>query len=215
MEVLQGNQDNSNCPRCDEPGEDTLHVVTCQHPNAQDQWKKSNKRLNEWMKKKKTDPHLRTQLLAMFTNWYKNGRFEPLDYTLPEYRDAIQEQSQIGGFNFSLGRISTKIIQLQHRFLKTTSSRSTGLTWASGLIIELWDISWDMWMHRNDVRHDPDSSINKIERESLLAKVQHEMELGTTSLLHEDHYLLSTPFENIQQWDFPQIRGWLKLLQQG
>ena len=215
MAVLRGHQDRSNCPRCDEPGEDTMHVVTCQHPTAQDQWILSNRRLNKWMIKHKTDPHLRIQLLSMLTNWYKNGRFEPTCYTKPEYREALQEQCHLGGFNFMLGRLSTKLVQLQHQALKTNNAKSTGLTWASGFIREVWDISWDMWLHRNNARHDPQSIRNKMERETLISRVQDEMDTGTDGLITDDHYLLNNPLATIQTWDFPQIRGWLELIRQG
>ena len=70
-----------------------------------------------------------------------------------EVREAIAEQDQIGWWNFSLGRMSTKFAPIQSRHYESLGLRRTGAVWARKLITELNEILWEMWEHRNHVLH--------------------------------------------------------------
>ena len=64
---------------------------------------------------------------------------------------------------------------IQSRYYARIGSRRTGERWLASLIIKLWDISWDLWQHRNDVLFDKQQSI-LIDRE--LQHIVDEFEEG-------------------------------------
>jgi hypothetical protein len=51
-----------------------------------------------------------------------------------------------------MGRMSLQWKAVQQRYYEWLGKRNTGKKWAMALIQKVWDVSWDMWDHRNNVR---------------------------------------------------------------
>ena len=109
-----------------------------------------------------------------------------------ELRAALEEQDSIGWFNFLLGRISSKLTVLQDSHFKTIGGTNTGLRWTTALIKKLWDISWDMWEHRNGIAHDRAHPWKLQARQELLATAREHRSLGIESLPPEDHHFVTS-----------------------
>ena len=133
------------------------------------------KELHQWLLKQQTKPELRRLICMAIKNW-KTG--QPITSAKEHLRELIQEQTKIGWHNFMFGLVSKRWAVLQHKEYRRLRSQRTGLCWVSALIQKLWDISWDMWMFRNNVLHKG----NKIEEyhdpESLRAEVIKTFRLG-------------------------------------
>jgi hypothetical protein len=54
MELRRKHWDHSNCPRCGEPDETTLHILTCTDQRAKEQWQHLLCKLSVWMTKHHT-----------------------------------------------------------------------------------------------------------------------------------------------------------------
>ena len=152
--VKWGIQIDSDCPRCGEP-ESTTHVLTCQAASAKEQWNKSIGILRKWMKKQTTLPQLQDKIIENLSQW-RNG--EPLSYPdeghiWPHIHQATYDQTEIGWGIMLEGCISRHWKEVQEEYYIWLDRRNTGRRWAELLIVKLVDVAWDMWEHRNHVRH--------------------------------------------------------------
>jgi hypothetical protein len=86
------------------------------------------------------------------------------------------------------GCISTAWKEIQHSLFKWLGRRNTGRRWAELLISKLLNISWDMWDHRNSVRHAPNNPRQRKARSALDTAVISELRSGrgllSTNLWH-------------------------------
>ena len=148
----------------------------------------------------------------MLNNWHRTGSFAPLVPTGDNYLEAITEQGHLGGFNFLLGRLSHKIVTIQETYFRTLpSNKWDGDSWASALILQLIDIPFHMWLHRNTQRHDPDGLLEHERKEELLTEVTEQIDIGEETLMPQDqYYLLSIPLARIESWEPHRIGIWLK-----
>jgi hypothetical protein len=72
--------------------------------------------------------------------------------------DATSYQDQIGWKNFLLGRVTGFWRDAQDEWIVQTSTKwqRSSAKWLSSLTTRaIWEVSWDMWMQRNAVYHDP------------------------------------------------------------
>ena len=67
---------HARCPCCDTNGEDVEHVMTCTNVDAQQRWKSSIKKLEKWMKKTKTAPHLKNTFIQHLDQWHKGKEIQ-------------------------------------------------------------------------------------------------------------------------------------------
>ena len=209
MMKRRGEQDHAKCPRCDIEGEDNRHVIQCQDPKARLLWKAEMDRLQRWMVEKKTDPTLQVAILAKMQAWqtglagyhYRGSR---------ELELAIQEQDQIGWWNFMLGRVSKKITSLQDQYYDRINSKFTGATWTRRLIKEIWKVSWNMWEQRNDRLHKGDTPENTRIVLRLHREIQEELAKGRSGLQKKDRHLIGP---DTKDWIFaetiPVMEEWL------
>jgi len=50
-------------------------------------------------------------------------------------------------------------------------SRKTGKRWLTALIQKMWKVAWDLWEHRNGVRHEQENFITEVKQ----AEQDHEL----------------------------------------
>ena len=49
--------------------------------------------------------------------------------------------------------IPKSLAHAQHTYFTHTGSRRTGLKWASQIIIQIWNITHDQWLHYSKLKH--------------------------------------------------------------
>ena len=127
----------------------------------------------------------------------------------------MAEQDHIGWKLFMEGCISTEWKGIQQTYFRWLGRRNTGRRWAELLITKLLGISWDMWDHRNRVRHAPNNPRQRKARSALDAAVTSELQLGRgilpTSLWY--HFDYSIPALLAKPTDAK--KNWLQLIEAG
>ena len=119
---------HDNCPRCNEPDKDTMHVLTCNDPRAMVQRDESLAKLWEWMTKADTSPALQRAIIRRTKLWFSGETI-----TAPwasggvlRFWDAMEAQDGIGWDNFMHGRVSKKISEYQDRHYRSKESKQSG-----------------------------------------------------------------------------------------
>ena len=145
----------NRCPRCNAWQEDSEHIITCYHPSARNHWKHLVSNLKEWLEEEDTHPDLTVIIIHALTYWNKYpSRQIPLNVDVsPLVGAAFVEQAQIGWTSFVQGFFSNRWAPIQSQHLLNRHSRRSGHSWATALIVQLWQMIHAMWQHRNDSLH--------------------------------------------------------------
>jgi len=140
----RGQRTSTACPRCQTPVEDKVHILRCQSESARAQWKLSMKALHQWMKDQGTASEIRHAIMTYLEQWAN-------DSPTPGHSDETftEEQRRIGWDRMLDGWLTRGWRDHQEKIWKNAKSRKSCLRWAAALIQKLWDVSWDMWDHRN------------------------------------------------------------------
>jgi hypothetical protein len=148
--VLQRNklQDHSECPRC-AAFKDTNHVVLCTAPKAQTMWDASVSRLKTWLLKANTMPEIHQAILSRLQAWRTHSRLQSPSYRWSGVNDLVQAQDLIGWRAFLEGAVLKAWAAKQQDYYDWIQRRNTRKRWITTLIKKLWEISWNMWEHRN------------------------------------------------------------------
>ena len=141
------------CPFCTEDPETTLHIMTCPHANAILPW--TNK-FNDFLAKlQKLDTcwflliAIKNELMA----WRYDRPPDNFDYP-PLLTTAILEQRQLGWNNFMEGLISPKWSMYMEQYYRKIKSKRSHKKWASKLVHQLCQLTFNIWEIRNKQLHD-------------------------------------------------------------
>ena len=105
-------------------------------------------------------------------------------------RQTMQAQNELGVWNLLMGRIHHSFEDLQNKHYKKKKSRRSGLRWTTAIIKKLFDVSWDMWEHRNGILHAiPDRHFRADDLEEANQDIDTEWNRGKAGLLIQDHFL--------------------------
>jgi hypothetical protein len=207
--VLQRNnlQDHAECPSCSN-FETTAHVILCNAPNAQRQWDASIMTLDIWMTKSLTLPDLQTAILGRLQTLRHPANALPAPaYAWPGVNDLITAQDTVGWRNFMEGGILHAWAAKQQEYFEWLKRKNTGKRWLTTLIKKLWEISWNMWEHRNGELKNPASPAMLREHARLDTVITHEY-TDTNTLFRRDRRWFRRPKEVLftealeykQQW---------------
>jgi hypothetical protein len=205
-------RDNPNCPRCGQ-FEDAPHVWTCQGCEANDVWKESLDKLNEWMSSIQTDPDIQDGIIAYLNGWRYDSMSEPL---LPsDIYDLILYQSTQGWRTFFEGWIPIAWEETQQSYYSLLKSRRTGRRWTICLIKKLWDIAWDLWNHRNGILHHSENILALEEQREMDQRIKTTYETFSHATMPvRDTYLFRLPLKKLLLKDYTYKKTWLQQVQQ-
>ena len=150
---------HSYCPICKNQEEDILHMLTCPDPTASNMRETLLQDLKLWLVSSKTDPDVTRFLITGLRSWFVDPfGDEPLHTTTDQTTfNALTEQLTIGWFNLLCGYITSDIVNIQHRYFQTISSRRHGASWATQLSHKLWTLTFSIWKFRNASLHETDT----------------------------------------------------------
>jgi hypothetical protein len=204
---IWGVQDNSHCPRC-QSHESPVHVLLCPDPRAITVWETSLTKLDSWMLKKKTDPELRCAILSRLREWHRGTAISTPDWD-SSFKAALRAQNSIGWYPFLLGHVANQWHAVQQAYYTSLCLDNTGRQWVRQLILQLFNISWDMWEHRNGIKYKTVTPAKTRELRMLNDRVKMEFDLGPRQLLPRDKrwfthslHTLTTTYTTVQkaQW---------------
>lgn len=107
---------SAKCPQCDYPVEDAYHVIKCPNPAAITVWEDSLKKLFNWMDDTKTGPELRDVIIDSLCQWKQPINSPTTANITPSLQQLLQEQADIGWYNFLDGFLSTGWAETQVRY---------------------------------------------------------------------------------------------------
>ncbi len=193
---------DSSCPRCEALVEDAVHVVACPDERAEKVWAAALDDLDIWMQDNQTAPSIRQAILEGLRSW-KEGRAD--HPSIP----AARAQSRIGWYNLLIGFASPHWGDTQELYFRQTQVVKTGKEWLTALIRKLWETAWDMWEHRNGIKHSPDFATEE-SLWDLQDNIRYYFELGAHVLPAMDrHHLSSTTVHQVLRQSIADQRRWL------
>ncbi len=109
------------------------------------------------MLKSGTLPDLRTAIISRLTTWKEQSVLQPPLYNWPGVNDIVKKQDQLGWRAFLEGAVLHDWSAKQQEYYEWLQRKNTGKRWITTLIKKLWEISWNLWEHRNAELHNPES----------------------------------------------------------
>jgi hypothetical protein len=158
-------------------------------------------------------PELQTALITRLRQWKGDTDDNPTFSTHCGLRAAVLHQDEIGWYNFLMGRISLQWKEVQQRYYEWLGKRNTGKKWATALIQKVWEVSWDMWDHRNDVRLNTLTPAKQRRILALDALVRDEYTRGTEGMRVKDRHWLAKPLAHILQYEYNRKEQWAESIQ--
>lgn len=198
-----------NCPHCQQPKEDTLHLITCQSPEVRNIITEELQQLHTWMSLQDTLPEIANFLYNGILSWTGDpfGSEEPISHYSAATIPIFKQQLQIGWFATMSGFLHPSMILLQHGHYKISKSRKTGEAWGKKLILKLWSIIHKVWMLRNSVLHE--SEINLLQGEDHLnysITLEHNIGIHGLSPIYQPYFqhslttILDKPLSYKKRW---------------
>ena len=125
-----------------------------------------------------------------------------------------KSQDIIGWGRFMEGMVSKQLVDIQKCYLACSNSRRSIDKWMNGLISQLLQVTHAQWIYRNFLVHNKTTgALVTAHKEELLKEIDKQLELGTTNLLDEDHYLLEINLDDIATTNGNRHEYWLLAIQ--
>jgi hypothetical protein len=77
------------------------------------------------------------------------------------------------------------------------------------IIDKVWNISWDMWEHRNHIKHNTMHPRKLAALENIKEQLQNIYNTGPGELLARDHRLFAKPIETLLKKDAIEMEQWI------
>lgn len=163
---------DDKCPICQQLPEDMHHLTHCKSPESIRHYHSVLEKLSQWMQSVHTDPILQHHIIATLSCLRSQDDMRQLPFpcilSKRQHYQAFREQSSIGWTQFSQGLISSKWAQIQHSYYQSLGKRNNGLNWAAKLIVQLWEINYQVWTFRNNSLHNNQKFLRQLHGESHL-----------------------------------------------
>ncbi len=189
-----GYRTSAKCPRCEEE-ETTSHVLNCASEEADEEFWEAIEPLAEWLVKKATASEGEALLdHALAARDRRTARVHP-DWP-KEVQEATQLQSNLGYRAMIEG-----LPVLHWRYMAQLGntkgdSIEKGLRWTSALIRKNWEVSWSMWVARNDLVHKDGETRNTLVIHDINQQVKRLQKEGSRcrDLFRDDRKFFKTPY---------------------
>jgi len=201
-----GKRDTNACPRCGEP-ENAAHVWICPHPQADEVWSLSLKKLDDWMTQVGTLSDIRESILHHLDSWRSpdaNCRsYNYSNITLSDLQGECGWQSLLEGF------VTKAWADRQHAYYHMIHSSRNGKRWVTELIKKLWTVAWNQWEHRNRVLHEEGNLLSLQEMESLNNNIASAYRDFRPLLPATDQHLFGQPLQRLLNRSKRVKEAWL------
>lgn len=196
-----------SCPRCDCPCEDARHVVLCQGEGAVDVWRAGLNKLDERLSNMDTMPELQLVMMSRLRSWYAGTTPRQFSISNKHLMQALEGQDRIGWNNFVYGRPHYLWSISQLAFYQSTGSTKSPRRWLQAILKQLWAISWDMWQHRNHVKHKQISHAPSPVLSSLRSQL-YRLSLGANEdWLESEQLILRFSDKDVLNWTETELRA--------
>ena len=97
-------------------------------------------------------------LISLLTAVCLGNPWIPPSTTSGIVAQAFQDQLNVGTANVLNGLLSPTWARAQQEYLLSLGRRTTGTQWMSRIIRRIWQIAWDLWIHRRQVLESTDAA---------------------------------------------------------
>ena len=127
----------------------------------------------------------------------------------------MNDQDAMGWHNFMFGRISNGWVDTQQRYLERLGKKQTGKRWAAAIIEKVWEISWNMWQHRNHIKHNTLHPRRAAEMAELDRSLSEAYDRGNSKLLGQDQQLFAKTKHKLLKGTFIEKSQWIASVAMG
>ena len=176
---------SAKCPRCLHTQETTSHVLHCPALSARQLALSLKQTFEKKLAQLHTAPRLRQSLLSLLDSSIWN--ISPNNNHPSISHEAVHAQLQLDLHDFTCGRLVTTWQELQELHLLHNNIPLRADIWTQQVITQLWNIYFQMWLHRNDCLHTSDSIKDQIYNlPELNSKIRRQWQIGTQALHSAD-----------------------------
>jgi len=205
--------DSPRCPICTTEDESLVHILTCSDSRSVDLRATLLLELHEWLIAELTCPWIREFLFYGLPSWFDDPEGHKPGLNWHEtFAPSAQAQLSLGWYATLFRFFHDSLVQLQHHFYKSENSRKTGISWAHKVTLKLWNIVYQIWIHRSSILHETEA----IHQVSGLAKLQQaittEHARGPGHLHHVYNSYFSTPLQSLLTSTVNNQKQWFHVI---
>jgi hypothetical protein len=208
MLVHRKEQPTPDCPRCGD-SENARHVWRCQDPSVFFVWALLMSSFSSWLESVRTAPEIIFWIIRRLTEWRSSEPLSIARTDLPGLIEAIEAQDRIGWLAFFEGCIAKEWAGVQEAHFIWLGRRNTGKRWATSLVVKLWEIAWDIWDHRNQIKYNLESAQDIARRDDIIRNVRSEYAFGRSGLPRRDWRLFKRPLRSLLGSSSHYLDAWL------
>ena len=209
--------DDQLCPICHQCKETTSHIITCQDERSIKQYDTSITKFFHHLERVHTDP----TILRIFKDTLSTSIPSTFISSIPpyetdqEFQVAAKEQDEIGWINVFKGHLSKKWSSLQMKHYCRMYKNPPSLHhWSKSIICKLYEVAYEMWMHRNNIVHEKyEDHLNKKASEQLHQDISTEFRKGSKRILQQHKYLFKTSLRKLYKKPVIEKQYWLLTVQ--
>ncbi len=194
-----------SCPRCGQDLEDKAHITQCPDIEAGLIWQHSLKDLEKWLRESNTAHELSAAIIWGLQRWR-----EPQSDILPPTGQYVYDQTELGWDHFLDGWLVKSWRLHQEALWQSARSRRSSKRWIAELIKKLWNVSWDMWAHRNGILHNSPTARQEILEKQINDQIRAIYAGGTQALPRDAIGLLRKPLEHTLQLPLSTKQQWVE-----
>jgi hypothetical protein len=198
---------HSRCPRCSEIAETSQHVLQCQGHEANDVWTSFVTEFRLWLARQRTHNDIADIICSSLSAWRTNSTPPRYSGNLLGLTTALSEQQRIGWDAALEGRWAESWIAVQERHFRFLRLRRSGKRWLTAIIKQMWQVSWNLWDHRNQVQVDRQL---EEKRAANAVNVHYEFSLGMEGLNNQDRALFKKGLVHILLLPLPSQDAWIR-----
>jgi hypothetical protein len=169
-------QTNAQCPRCEHPEENMLHVPQCNGYKAEKIFLKSVKNIDSYLINMQTRLDLHDVIIHCLQQWRRKLPIR-LQQFQGDLRKVIRQQHSIGWLDLLEGLPAKGWRRLQHQHYRHEQIKQSSWKWINDLMKQLHQMEHSQWRHQCKMK----------------ANITHPQERAGTALLHktiENRFLL-------------------------
>ena len=159
------------CPRCHREVETAAHVFSCQHSEALELWSQRLVDLQQWLQSRHTQPGATEVIIRALTDFAHQRVSTEIHSTVPCLEQAARSQAALGWEAAMFGFWAPEWVEVQDIYYRFLGKRNSGRRWLALLIAKVWEVSWDLWEHRNGIFHAAEAARLQAERQHAIRMV--------------------------------------------
>jgi hypothetical protein len=134
-----------------------------------------------------------------------------------EWRQGVQEQTDIGWLHIIYGRISNRMIlgmDNHYKMLPINHKKYNGERWATQLLINIWSTLLRLWKQRNNIIYEASDNANKeanIEKLEKRIRRCYSLQIQLTS--SERRKWFDTELDDKLQEETQHLKAWLQMVE--